>query len=117
MCRHYACCTVAPRPRTPASRRVLVRAKDESGAALWERVEAAADALGELHAPNGVSVGVQDYHGSLEQFERGYNSTAKHNHRLALHWLMASDKPGDVRLWAATKLAHMIGLLPRERVK
>lgn len=103
----------------PAQRRVLVRGKHETGEQLWARTVEEADAIGLLHEPVGTAGSIDFHYCTLAEFEQRFGDTARANYRLALHWFMAADKPGATRVWAATKLAQLIGMLPenKERAK
>lgn len=94
----------------PALRRTLARQPYESGTALWRRVEAQARALAAVHGLSWHTGLIVCYYGLPE----GEPDDDAWNYRRALRWMCRAEFCPDVRLWAATKLGQLIGILPAD---
>lgn len=98
----------------PCSFRVLLRQPDEDGAALWSRTREAVAEMAARHdpavqVPNGHVLAL---HSTQTAYVALHGSVEGRNHRASLRWLMSDHMPADTRVWAATKLARMLGMLP-----
>lgn len=98
----------------PVARRVVERKANEAGADLWRRVQAVAQELADRHPP-GAATGLAHFMDlSMAQYLHKYGPPEEFNQRAALRWLLGDQHPVDTRLWAATKLAQWLGLLPAD---
>ncbi len=98
----------------PAARRVVERKAGEAGPELWRRVQAMAQELADRHPPGLASGFVHFMDLSVAQYVQKHGAPEAFNQRAALRWLLGAQHPVDTRLWAATKLAHVLGLLPAD---